>query len=97
VDLIGLMINLAVGGGLGWIAQKRVRTANPGLIGNIILGIVGALFARLLFRIMGIAPEGIIGTLSLATAGAGLLILLVLYLDTEKNNAANPCRRGGKG
>ncbi|MDA0824642.1 MAG: GlsB/YeaQ/YmgE family stress response membrane protein [Proteobacteria bacterium] len=96
MDLIGLMINLAVGAGLGWMAQKQVRTANPGLVGNIILGIIGALFARLLFRIMGIAPDGIIGTLSLAAAGAGLLILLVLYLDNEKNNAANPCRRSGK-
>ncbi|MFT4585787.1 MAG: putative membrane protein YeaQ/YmgE (transglycosylase-associated protein family) [Gammaproteobacteria bacterium] len=96
MDLIGLIVNLAVGAGLGWLAQTLIRTAIPGLVGNIVLGIIGALFAQLLFRFVGIAPEGIIGTSILAAAGAGLLIFLVLYLDHANKNAANPCRRGGR-
>ena len=94
MDLIGLIVNVAVGASLGWLAQTLIRTAIPGLVGNIVLGTIGALFAQLLFRFAGIAPEGVIGTSILATAG--LLIFLVLYLDHADKNAANRCHRGGR-
>ncbi|MFT4563830.1 MAG: putative membrane protein YeaQ/YmgE (transglycosylase-associated protein family) [Gammaproteobacteria bacterium] len=96
VDLLELIVYLAVGAGFGWVAQRLIRTANPGLVGNIILGITGALFARLLFQFVGIAPQETIDALILATSGAGCLIFLVWFLDQANKSVENGSDRRGR-
>lgn len=47
---MGLIIWLIVGGVVGWLANKIMRTdAQQGLILNVVVGIVGAFLAGLLF------------------------------------------------
>ena len=47
---MGLIIWLIVGGVVGWLASKIMRTdAQQGLILNVVVGIVGAFLAGLLF------------------------------------------------
>ena len=53
---------LAVFGAIvGWIASLVIRGTGLGLVGDIVLGIAGAVFGGWLFNILGIHIDGIIG------------------------------------
>jgi uncharacterized membrane protein YeaQ/YmgE (transglycosylase-associated protein family) len=59
---MSLIIFLLVGAIAGWLAGQIVRGYGFGLIGNIVVGIVGAFIAGWLFPRLGVAlPFGTIG------------------------------------
>jgi uncharacterized membrane protein YeaQ/YmgE (transglycosylase-associated protein family) len=65
----------------GWLAGLIVSGFGFGLIGNIIVGIVGAFIAGLLFpRIGFVLDGGILAAIIHATIGAVILLLLVRLL-----------------
>ena len=50
MDIVSLLIWLVIGGIVGWIASKIMNTdAQQGLLLNIVVGIVGAFLAGLIF------------------------------------------------
>ena len=68
---------LIVGAVAGWLAGQMMRGRGFGLIGNIAVGIVGAILGDYLFRLAGVS----IGTgtvSSIVTALIGALVLLFL-------------------
>lgn len=54
---LGILAAILVGGLSGWIAS-RFMGARTGLIVNVILGIVGAVVANFLFRLIGLGMSG---------------------------------------
>jgi uncharacterized membrane protein YeaQ/YmgE (transglycosylase-associated protein family) len=48
-----------------------------GLLGNIIVGIIGAVLGGFVFGLLGISAGGLIGAIVTATAGAALLLFLI--------------------
>ena len=54
-----------------------MRGGGFGLLGNIVVGIVGALSRRLVFGLMGIAAGGTLGSLVTAVVGACVLLFIV--------------------
>ncbi len=63
----------------GWLASAIVG-GGYGLVGDIVVGIVGAFLGGYLFRALGIsAGGGTLGTIIVATVGA-IVLLLVLRL-----------------
>ena len=73
-----LLIWLIVGAIAGWIAGAVVRGGGFGLVGDIVVGIVGAFIAGWLFPEPGIAlAAGIVGTIIEAANGAIILLLIV--------------------
>ena len=75
-----LLITLAIGAIAGWLAGQLVQGTGYGLIGDIIVGIVGALIAGVLFPRLGLGltlGAGVIGTIVAATIGAVILLLIV--------------------
>ena len=82
MSMAGLAVYLMVGAAAGWLATTIMKGAGTGVIGNIILGVLGSFFGARVFAFIGIAPEGIVGSVSLATAGAALLLLIVGYFET---------------
>ncbi|HMK60794.1 MAG TPA: GlsB/YeaQ/YmgE family stress response membrane protein [Dissulfurispiraceae bacterium] len=68
---------LIIGAVAGWLAGKLTRGRGFGLLGDLIVGILGAFTGKFLFGLLGIAAFGRIGTLVTATAGAVLLALLI--------------------
>ena len=75
-----LVIWLVIGGIAGWLASQLVKGSGLGLVGDTILGIVGALLAGWLLPQIGILiGGGIIGSIINAFAGA-CIILLVIHL-----------------
>ena len=78
--LTALIITLVVGGIAGWLASLLVQGTGFGLVGDVVVGILGALFAYWLFPILGITLTlggGILGAIILAFIGAVILLVIV--------------------
>jgi uncharacterized membrane protein YeaQ/YmgE (transglycosylase-associated protein family) len=74
-----LIVILIVGLVAGWLAGKLVRGGGFGLIGDIIVGVIGAFIGRWLFGVLKISI-GInfwIDAILTATIGAVILLLLL--------------------
>ena len=62
----------------GWLAGLIVRGFGFGLIGNIVVGIIGALVAGYLFPRLGIGlPAGMIGEILSAAVGAVIVLVII--------------------
>ena len=73
-----LLIWVIVGAVAGWLAGLIVRGFGFGLVGNIIVGIIGAIFGGWLFGQLGFAfTTGIVNTIITAVIGAVVLLLIV--------------------
>lgn len=73
---VGIIMSIILGGLAGWIAEKIMK-ANIGLLTNIILGIVGALFLNFILALLGVitAPTYLVQFI-VAIVGACILIFL---------------------
>lgn len=73
-----LIILLIVGAVAGWLAGLIVKGYGFGLLGNIVVGIVGAFLASFLLPRIGIViGGGILGSIIHATIGAVILLVLL--------------------
>jgi len=76
----GIIVILFVGLIAGWLAGKIVRGAGFGLIGNIVIGIIGALVAGWLLPQLHVElASGTLGSILDATIGA-VVVLVILSL-----------------
>jgi uncharacterized membrane protein YeaQ/YmgE (transglycosylase-associated protein family) len=76
---------ILIGLAAGWLAGKIMKGKGFGVIGDIILGVIGALIGGFLFRLLGIFPDGgVIGSLIVATLGA-VVVLYLLRLFTKSS------------
>jgi uncharacterized membrane protein YeaQ/YmgE (transglycosylase-associated protein family) len=73
-----MLIWIIVGAVAGWLAGLIVRGFGFGLLGNIIVGILGAILGGWLLGELGVVfAAGIINTILTATLGAVALLLIV--------------------
>ena len=78
MDITALLIFLAIGAIAGWLAGTLMKGGGFGLLGNIIVGILGAIVGGYVFGMLGIAAGGgLIGSIITATVGATLLLFIV--------------------
>ncbi|MFN0218782.1 MAG: GlsB/YeaQ/YmgE family stress response membrane protein [Hyphomicrobium sp.] len=76
--LEALIIWLIIGAIAGWLAGQIMKGGGFGLVGDIIVGIVGAFAAGWLLPILGIyIGGGILGDIINATIGAVIVLFLV--------------------
>lgn len=68
---------IIIGAIAGWLAGLLVKGYGFGLIGNIIVGILGAGIAGILAPWLGIYTESFGGNIVAATLGALVLLLIV--------------------
>ena len=79
----GLLVILFVGLIAGWLAGKIVHGTGFGIIGDIIVGIAGALVASFLFPKIGIRlGTGLVSEIIYSAIGAIILLLIVRLLRT---------------
>jgi len=77
MSLTGLIWFLLVGLIAGWLAGRVMRGGGFGIIGDMIVGVIGALIGGWLFGVLGIGLGlGLIG--SIITAFIGAVILLAI-------------------
>lgn len=73
-----LVAILIIGGLAGWLAGLIVKGYGFGLIGNIVVGIVGAFVAGWIFPMLGLGfGGGILGSIIHATLGAVIVLFLI--------------------
>jgi len=73
-----LLIILIVGLVAGWLAGVIVRGGGFGLVGNLVVGVVGALVGSWVLPQLGIRlGDGIVSSIVNATIGAVILLLLI--------------------
>ncbi|MBN9600699.1 MAG: GlsB/YeaQ/YmgE family stress response membrane protein [Afipia sp.] len=75
-----ILVVLLIGAIAGWLAGLIVRGAGFGLIGNIVIGIIGALVASWLLPRLGVSlGSSVMRDIVNATIG-GVIILVILSL-----------------
>lgn len=77
MTLEAILIWIVIGAVAGWLAGLVMKSAGPyGLIGDIVLGILGAVVGGWLLGMLGVAFGGILGSIVTAFIGACVLIFL---------------------
>jgi uncharacterized membrane protein YeaQ/YmgE (transglycosylase-associated protein family) len=67
----------------GWLAGQVVKGRGFGLLGDIVIGVCGALIGGFLFRELGASSGGgLTGSLIVATIGAIVLLLVLRQIRT---------------
>ena len=72
-----LIIFLAIGALAGWLAGTLMKGGGFGLLGNIVVGVIGAFVGGFVFAFLGVSTGGLIGAIFTATAGAALLLFII--------------------
>ena len=79
----GILVILFIGLVAGWLAGKIVRGTGFGIIGDILVGIAGALIASFLFPKLGIRlGSGLVAEIIQSAIGAIILLLIVRLVRT---------------
>ena len=68
---------IVIGAIAGWLAGQIVKGYGFGLIGNVVVGIVGAGIAGFLTPMLGLYTVSTVGNIVAATLGAIILLVLV--------------------
>lgn len=75
---MNLLWFLIVGLVAGWLAGVLVKGGGFGVVGDIVVGVIGALIGGWLFSTLGAsAGGGLVGSIIVATIGAVLLLFVV--------------------
>ena len=78
----GIIAWLIIGAVAGWLAGLIVRGGGYGIIGDIVVGIIGAVVFGWLFGASGLAVgSGMIGSIIAAVIGAVILILVLRLIS----------------
>ncbi|PYQ26908.1 MAG: GlsB/YeaQ/YmgE family stress response membrane protein [Acidobacteria bacterium] len=77
MGLTSLIWFLLIGLIAGWLAGQVMKGGGYGIIGDMIVGVIGALIGGWLFGQLGIAAGGLLGSIITAFVGAVILIFLL--------------------
>jgi uncharacterized membrane protein YeaQ/YmgE (transglycosylase-associated protein family) len=72
---------LLIGLAAGWLAGQLVKGGGFGLVGDLVVGVIGALVGGALFNAIGLSANGLLGSLITATIGAIVLIVILRALN----------------
>ncbi len=81
--MLDLIYFLLIGLIAGWLAGKFMKGRSFGLVGNLIVGIIGAILGGFLFRLVGFVSFGLLADLISATVGAIVLLLILQKLNVK--------------
>src|SRR5438093_11426734 len=82
-ERMGIIAWLIVGLVAGWLAGMIMKGGGYGLIGDLILGLIGAVVGGWLFSVIlpSAEPSGLIGSIIVATIGAVVLVAIVRLIS----------------
>ena len=99
LSLSSLIWWLIVGLIAGALAGLVMRGGGYGIVGDIIVGIIGAVIGGWIFSLLGIGAGGLIGSIIVAFVGACILIAILRFVagatrgptTTHSDGAGNDC------
>lgn len=71
---------LLIGAVAGWLAGQVMKGSGFGLLGNMVLGVLGAILGGFLARQLGIGTDGSLLGVLLTSLGGAIVLLLVIGL-----------------
>lgn len=75
---MSLLYFIVIGLIAGWLAAKLIRGGGFGLIGNMVVGMIGAVIGGSLMNMAGVsAGSGLFASIGVATIGAIVLLFFV--------------------
>ena len=77
MSLTNLIVFLLIGLIAGWLAGRIMRGGGFGLVGDLIVGVIGAFLGGWIFGLLGISAGGNIGLFVTALVGAIVLLFLL--------------------
>jgi uncharacterized membrane protein YeaQ/YmgE (transglycosylase-associated protein family) len=77
---MNILVWLIIGLLAGWLAGVVVKGRGFGLLGNIIVGIIGALIGGFVFPLFGLSASGFVGETLFAAGGAILLLVIIMAI-----------------
>ena len=78
MDLQSLVVILLIGGVAGWLAALVMKGRGLGILGNIVVGILGAFVGNWVLGLLGIAiAGGMVGAIINAFIGAIIVLFLI--------------------
>jgi len=77
MSLTALIWFLIIGLIAGWLAGQVMRGGGYGIVGDMIVGVIGAFIGGWLFGLLGIGAGGLIGAIITAFVGAVVLLLIL--------------------
>lgn len=79
MSISGLIIFLVISGFAGWLASKILSSKRFGILGNIIVGIVGAILGGFVFNLLGFTASagGLLSAFVTALIGAIMLLYVI--------------------
>ncbi len=75
--MVNIISFIVIGIIAGWLASLLMRGHGLGLLGDLLVGIIGAVIGGMMFDFLGIESGGLIGSLVMATIGAVVLLFVV--------------------
>ncbi len=82
----GIIAWVIVGLVAGYLAGKVMKGSGYGLVGDLIVGLIGAFVGGLLFGSLVNAEYALIGSIVVAFIGACLLIVVVRFVAPGRSN-----------
>ena len=71
---------LFIGGVIGWVAGLIIRGRGFGILGDIVIGIVGAMFGGWMADVLGLSIGSSLGLFLMAVVGAVVLVGLTRFV-----------------
>jgi uncharacterized membrane protein YeaQ/YmgE (transglycosylase-associated protein family) len=72
-----------IGLAAGFLAGLVVKGGGFGILGNLIVGVLGALLGGFLFNLLGLSATGKLGNLICAFLGAVVLLYLLKFVKSK--------------
>lgn len=89
---MNIIVFLLVGLLAGWIASSLMRGEGLGVLGDIIVGVIGAFVGGFIFDMAGIGVYGFWSALGMSVFGA-MVFLFIIGLFSGILNTRRPLRR----
>jgi len=80
MNITGLLVALLIGAIAGFLAGQIVKGHGLGMLGNIVVGILGALVFGFLFGNFNLLSSPILNEIVGGTVGAVILLLLIGFI-----------------
>lgn len=73
-----------IGIAAGWLAGQITKSGSQGVVGDLVIGVLGALLGGFIFGLLGIGATWLLGRLIIATVGSVALIAIVRWVQSRK-------------
>ncbi len=83
---MGFLIAIIIGGLAGWLASMLVKGSSLGILGNIVVGFLGAVIVNFFFGADTSLSNPTLGSFLLDVLGAVILLVVVNLLTRKSPN-----------